>query len=170
MKVFVCGGAACTNKLAVFETLNELAKGMAVTEIHHGGWRGVDSFAEEWAEAAGVTTVVHPAKFDTFPTRQRRKVRALAIFQDYKPDLLIMFPGRMWSKDMAQWAKGCGIPVVRLDKRGSQPPPPPSKPTEPLFVRRGEGKGVRYVEASDADAGPKFRRAKVGARVRYIAA
>lgn len=41
---------------------------------------------------------------------------------------------------------------------------------EPLYVRRGEGRGTRYLLAGGSEPGPRFRRVAVGKRVRWQAA
>jgi hypothetical protein len=77
---------------------------------------------------------------------------------------------------LAPLAGGSLVPAFPPDLRAeamplTPPVVPPPAATGLLFVRRGEGRGTRYVPAAPDDDGPRYRRERVGAaRVRYVPA
>jgi hypothetical protein len=77
-----------------------------------GGARGVDSFAREWATTKHIGRWVCNAEWDKHgrSAGPRRNARML----EWKPDLVIAFPGGRGTADMVAKAEAAGISVRRV--------------------------------------------------------
>lgn len=93
----------------LFETLD----GTGCTELCHGGARGADSWAGEWAKTRNIPCRVFRAdwKLDgraAGPIRNRRMLR------EFQPELVVAFPGGKGTADMVAIAEAAGIPVLKV--------------------------------------------------------
>jgi hypothetical protein len=62
-KLLVTGSRTIKNREVVFSILDETIKDLPnITELHHGGARGVDLLAGEWATEKGLAVFVHRPK------------------------------------------------------------------------------------------------------------
>lgn len=107
MKVLVTGGRNYLNQKRVWEVLD----GLAITELLHGGCRGADNLAANWAKDRGVTATVYLPDWRSFgpsagPMRNERMIR------EGKPDLVVAFPGGDGTADCVQRAHNAHIPVA----------------------------------------------------------
>lgn len=108
MRVLVTGGREYQNQALVWKTLD----GLGVTEILHGGARGADHLAGEWAKARGVDATQYLPDWRSFgpaagPMRNERMI------QEGRPDLVVAFPGGDGTADCLRRAHAAGI-AVRL--------------------------------------------------------
>jgi len=114
MKIIVCGGREYDNAALVSKALDGLLvlhKG-AITHLIHGGARGADALAHDWALRNGVQTVEcvanwHWAKHWAGPRRNTAML-------DLKPDLVVAFPGGAGTADMIKRARRVGVTHMEI--------------------------------------------------------
>lgn len=90
MRVLVCGGRDFADFTAVCDALNTYA--YEADLVIHGGGRGTDYLAGEWAEHHQIPVRIFPADWDKHghaagPIRNRQ------MLVEGKPDLVVAFPG-----------------------------------------------------------------------------
>lgn len=110
IRVLVCGGRDYDNKIGVFSILGATHDTLGIQTVIHGNARGADSLAYDWARENGVEVIPCPADWEIHgkaagPVRNQKMIQ-------YKPDLVIAFPGGKGTKDMVDKAKREGIPVI----------------------------------------------------------
>ncbi len=112
MKVLVCGGRYYTDKEKMWPLLYQLV--WCNTDlIIHGGAKGADSLAGEWARAAGIQEVICPANWDTHGrSAGHRRNKAMLWL---KPDIVLAFPGGLGTANMIKQAKEAGIEVREIE-------------------------------------------------------
>jgi hypothetical protein len=113
MRVLVCGGRDFKDWDLLSEELTYLLGEIDV--IIHGGAKGADRLAGDFAFAAGITEEVYLAKWDEHglaagPIRNQR------MLDDGKPDLVIAFPGGKGTADMVRRARAAGVEVREVSK------------------------------------------------------
>ncbi|WP_080402996.1 DUF2493 domain-containing protein [Burkholderia ubonensis] len=113
MKVIVCGGREYGQEVAeeqhLFAVLDAQHALSPIDLVIQGGARGADSMARLWAESRAIDCLAVPAKWDAHgrgagPIRNARML-------DYKPDMVIAFPGGRGTADMVRRANAAGIQV-----------------------------------------------------------
>lgn len=118
MKVLVCGGRdygrSVEQERRIFSVLNAQHALNPITLVIQGGARGADSVAGLWADANSIDCLRVPAKWDLHgrgagPIRNARML-------DYKPKLVIAFPGSRGTANMIRQAKESGIVVAVIEE------------------------------------------------------
>jgi len=111
MKVLVCGGRFFDDREMLSFTLDRMAGDAEL--IVHGGARGADTLAQEWADDRGLMCMVYPADWKAFgPSAGPRRNQMMLDVE--KPDLVIAFPGGAGTKDMVTRAKAAGVRVYQI--------------------------------------------------------
>jgi len=113
MKVLVCGGRAFHNKEAVQSVLDNLYKSRDISLIIHGGARGADKLAGEWAHKVGIACAEYKANWD-FYKKAAGPIRNGWMLQFGEPDLVVAFPGGDGTADMVRSARKRMIEVLEL--------------------------------------------------------
>jgi hypothetical protein len=114
MRVLVTGGRDFLNQAFVWNTLTELARTAAENgdKIHlaEGGANGADTLAYQWA-------IEHDIHVDTYVAQWNRDgnaagpIRNAHMLTDFKPDLVVAFPGGKGTADMIAKARRKKIEV-----------------------------------------------------------
>ena len=120
MKILVCGGRNYYDRKTLFQTLDGLLDQKGVSEIVHGGARGADRLAGEWAKSRNIPCEVYPAKLmrtdpDTgreILDRNARFERNKRMLKKAQPDLVVAFPGRKGTADMVRQSQSEGYLVI----------------------------------------------------------
>lgn len=86
---------------------------VSVHKIIHGGARGADALAGEWAECFGVPFRVFPANWDR-DGKAAGPIRNQRMIDEGKPDLVIVFPGGRGTADMVMRARKAGITIREI--------------------------------------------------------
>jgi hypothetical protein len=110
MKVIVCGGRDYQDLGCAFSRLDAIHAETPVTLLIQGGAIGADTLAYLWAESRKVECVTVTAEWVKYgpsagPIRNGRML-------EYKPDLVIAFPGGRGTANMVKQARKAGIAVV----------------------------------------------------------
>lgn len=113
-RVLVCGGRDYADRDALFLTMDAVVMRLCVDGlpiICHGGASGADRLAGEWAESRGAECVVFPADWTTHG-RAAVAIRNSQMLAEFRPDLVVAFPGGRGTDDMVRKAKRAGVIVV----------------------------------------------------------
>lgn len=111
MRVLVCGGRNFTDyeALAIALGMAHLIRG-PFTEVIHGGAKGADALAGQWARAKNVPVRVYHADWRRYGDKAGT-IRNAMMLKDGKPTRVIAFPGGAGTADMIAKAKAARIPV-----------------------------------------------------------
>jgi len=112
MRVLVCGGRDFQNAAWLNRTLDSIHAETPVSELMQGGAKGADTLARDWAASKGITRWVCRADWErdgkaAGPIRNQRML-------EWRPDLVIAFPGGRGTADMVRRAKAAGVRVVEV--------------------------------------------------------
>ena len=121
MRLLVTGGRHFDEAALVYDVLSQLHKHYAIGALIHGGAKGVDSHAGQWASLHGVHQIIF------LPDWKRHGLlaghdRNTRMLTEGKPDACIAFPGGKGTADMAKKAKTYGLPVWKPFSPKSKPP------------------------------------------------
>lgn len=109
MKALVCGGRDFTDRDALFAALDRAHAKRPLTMVIHGGAKGADTLAGQWASARGILSARVDALWDAHgkAAGPRRNRAMLELF----PEGVIAFPGGAGTADMVAAAREAGVPV-----------------------------------------------------------
>lgn len=106
-KVAITGGVFYNDKSHLFEVLDALCP----TEIAHGGAPGADTLAERWHESRKVPRKLYAAQWAQLQG-WAGPIRNGVILEDFRPDLLAVFPGDRGTSNCYGQAKELGIQTL----------------------------------------------------------
>lgn len=110
MRVLVCGGRDFNDWDSLAEELTYMLGDHDISAIIHGGARGADKLAGEFAAAAGIQEIVFQADWKT-NGRSAGPIRNQRMLDEAKPDLVLAFPGGRGTADMVSRAETAGVKV-----------------------------------------------------------
>lgn len=111
MKVLVCGGRDFDNRAFVWSKLDALHAERKFTALMQGGARGADALAAEWGRTkSGIQRYACKADWEKYgraagPIRNKRML-------EWKPDLVVAFPGGSGTANMVKLATDAGVEVI----------------------------------------------------------
>jgi len=117
MRILVCGGREYGQQVEeerrVFEVLDAQYAQSPIELVIQGGARGADTMGRLWAEARSIDCLTVPAKWEIHgraagPMRNTRML-------NYKPQLVIAFPGGRGTADMVRKAKRANLLVMEIE-------------------------------------------------------
>lgn len=114
IRIAVTGGRDMTDRRMIDRGLSALAGVRTIGALAHGDSRGADKLSDEWAKSHGIERKPYPADWRALgksagPIRNRR------MLDDFKPELLVVFPGGRGTADCRSAAAERGIPVLTVD-------------------------------------------------------
>jgi hypothetical protein len=116
MKVLVCGGRDFRdyNLLSTVLYAEDLFRD-GISQIIHGGARGADTLAKQWAREHNpeIPCRVFLADWEKHG-RSAGPIRNQLMLKEGRPDLVIAFPGGRGTADMVARAKKAGIKVETI--------------------------------------------------------
>lgn len=125
-RVLICGGRDYNNKEYFTKTLHRICEergwnhepdqyGNTLPNIHiiHGGAKGADSLADDFAVVNWTGLTVFPAEWDKYG-QAAGAIRNKQMLVEGKPDIVIAFPGGRGTAHMCQIAKRAGIKVIKV--------------------------------------------------------
>lgn len=125
-RVLVCGGRhygstennggqsrseALEEQESVWSTLDRLQPSLII----HGGAKGADQIAGDWARMNFSPYCVFPANWDRLG-RRAGPVRNGWMLEHGQPDLVVAFPGGKGTKGMVKLAQEAGVPVLEVPR------------------------------------------------------
>jgi hypothetical protein len=116
MKLLVCGGRDFFDA----ERVDRILDIWGPTFIIHGGARGADALAANWAAKRGVPTRCFPADWHTHGKSAGIK-RNRQMLIEGRPDWVLAFPGGAGTANMCAQATQHGVPVVQVGQRRRRP-------------------------------------------------
>ena len=112
MKVLVCGGRGYRDAAFVARTLDDLHAQTPITALMQGGAPGADRLAKEWA-------ATHP-EIERYVCRAEWHLHGKAAgpmrnarMLEWKPDVVVAFPGGSGTADMVRRAVEAGVRVLQ---------------------------------------------------------
>jgi hypothetical protein len=111
VKVLVTGSRNYTDIKFVRDTLDKLHKEYNFTVLIEGGASGVDYIAGSWANTIKIEHVVVNAEWNIYGRAAGSK-RNQKMIDEYRPDMVVAFPGGNGTKDMIERSKKVGIPII----------------------------------------------------------
>ena len=116
-RYLVCGGRDFADKTTLTRTLDVLIRHPADAIVIHGGARGADTMAADWAEARGARVQCFMADWDD-QGRAAGPMRNRKMLMEGKPDVVIAFPGGKGTANMLKQAND-----LRLERNTYGGPP-----------------------------------------------
>jgi hypothetical protein len=113
MRVLVCGGRDYADERSVFAALDALDQKYGHLTIIQGGARGADELARRWCKTHGAQMVNAPADWKRYG-RAAGLIRNQRMLDEYRPNLIVAFPGGRGTADMVRRARATGIEVVEF--------------------------------------------------------
>lgn len=118
MRIMVSGarydreGFPPINRNFIFDYLSMMHKWKPITEICQGGCSGVDVICEKWAISQGVRVVQIPYPYEKW--MWTKTFWAEGRVKGYKPDLVLIFPGRSSVAEMKRLADEAGVMYLEV--------------------------------------------------------
>lgn len=113
MRVLVCGGRDFDDMDCVQCHLD----GQPISLIIHGGARGADKLASDYAFMMGIEEKCFPADWKRHG-KAAGPIRNQQMMDEGRPDLVVAFPGGVGTADMVWRAKSAKIPVIEASPGG----------------------------------------------------
>lgn len=112
MIVLVCGGRHYDGRGALEDELSSYKCAHGIELLIHGGASGADSMAEHWANRHCIPCLRVPADWRRHGL-MAGPIRNVAMLE-YKPDIVLAFPGGAGTRSMIQLAERAGVKVRRI--------------------------------------------------------
>jgi len=109
MRVLVCGGRNFDDAERVAIALN----GITPTEVAQGGASGADYLALAWCRRHGIPCRTYTADWES-DGRAAGPLRNQAMLEDFRPDMVLAFPGGNGTRDMVRKARKAGVKVCEF--------------------------------------------------------
>jgi hypothetical protein len=110
IRVLVTGGRDYADSETVWAVLGEL---LPIAALAHGQARGADSLADYWASQHGVPVYGYPADWSRHG-RAAGAIRNRQMLDDFRPDLVVAFPGGKGTRDMVARARRADVRVLTV--------------------------------------------------------
>ena len=114
MVILVCGGRNFADKRRLTSALDLLCAGTRPKRIIHGGAKGADRLADEYARNRGFDVVEYAADWNTYG-RSAGVRRNAQMLEEGKPEIAVAFAGGKGTSDMVRRAVAAGIMVFRIE-------------------------------------------------------
>lgn len=111
--ILVTGGRAYADRERLNQTLDALHREHRFTRLVHGGARGADTLAGEWAVRNDVPMTVYPA--DWSMGRGAGHIRNAEMLAASNPHLVVAFPGGRGTAGMVKLALRAGKEVLTVN-------------------------------------------------------
>jgi hypothetical protein len=122
-RIIVCGGRDFSDRLWLWNGLNEFHDTLGVTELIEGGAAGADRLAGQWADYINYVARVDVIQHTVVPAEWHKHGFSAGwvrnnVMADLKPDYVFVCPGGNGTQMMVDIAKRRGIKRVYLDRMG----------------------------------------------------
>lgn len=113
--IAVTGGRDYADAGHVWATLDALHAAEPISQLLHGGARGLDTIASGWASKRDVPRTAYPADWDLHG-KNAGPIRNARMLCDGKPTLLVAFSGGRGTRNCIRQARLFGIAVLEACK------------------------------------------------------
>lgn len=113
MRILVCGGRDFEDYDHLVLVLDALHAAKNVTLVIHGGARGADELAGQWARARRIEREVYWADWATHG-KGAGMIRNRAMLTEGKPDMVVAFPGGKGTANMVKIARAAGLGILTV--------------------------------------------------------
>jgi hypothetical protein len=110
LTIVVTGGRDYSDRGAVFAALDSVHAKSGIARLVHGGARGADTLAGDWAKARGIPCDVYPADWSR-DGKRAGPIRNRSMLGTALPDGVVAFPGGSGTADCVKAAGERGIRV-----------------------------------------------------------
>jgi hypothetical protein len=110
VRVLVTGGRDYDSRDTVFAVLDAIHREREVCYLITGAAKGADSLAAEWGGTNGIPAAHVRAEWEKYGPRAG-PMRNEVMLTQYRPDLVVAFPGGRGTADMVRRANRDGVPV-----------------------------------------------------------
>jgi hypothetical protein len=114
MKVLVCGGRNYQNKNKVYSILDSIHRETPISLIIHGGAKGADSFAREWAIDNDIIFQTYHADWNRYG-KVAGRFRNTEMLEKSQPNLVVAFPGGNGTAHMISITKKQNTPLMVIE-------------------------------------------------------
>jgi hypothetical protein len=126
MRILVCGGRDYSDRQKVYDVLNDYHSKrslypLGITAIIHGGAKGADTLAHDWAKCISVSIEMYPADWEKHG-RAAGAIRNKQMLDEGLPDLVIAFPGGRGTANMVDQATKAGVKVILISELANSQP------------------------------------------------
>lgn len=111
--VLICGGRDYDDQKRVYDVLRRLVSENGTRVVIHGGCRGADTLAEMAASRLGVPTQVEYPDWERYG-KVAGHIRNTKMLTQYKPDLVVAFPGGSGTAHTVRTARSLNIEVMEV--------------------------------------------------------
>jgi len=115
MRILVCGGREYLDADVLVRTLDAIYQGPRgpIESVIHGGARGADTMAGDWAMLRGISCTVYEANWE-LEGRAAGPIRNKRMLDEGVPDLIVAFPGGRGTANMIHQATERGFEVLEI--------------------------------------------------------
>ena len=114
MRLLVCGGRDFDDFEIINEELTWLAGEHEIEILIHGGARGADTLAGEWATLSCVPVKVFRPDWEKYG-KAAGHIRNKQMLDEGKPDFVLAFPGGRGTANMVGQARAAGVTVKEVE-------------------------------------------------------
>jgi hypothetical protein len=114
MRLLVCGGREFNDFAAVSDELTWLSGSHSIDVVIHGGARGADTLAGEWAKLNRIPIQVYRADWGKHG-KAAGPLRNKQMLVEGKPDMVLAFPGGRGTANMIAQAREAGVTVEEVE-------------------------------------------------------
>lgn len=112
MRVLVCGGRTFNNAGLLIATLDRMHLDRRFSLLIHGGAKGADTLAGDWAQHRGVCVTCYPAKWSL--GKRAGLIRNQQMLDEGRPELVVAFRGGTGTTHMTLIAEKAGIETILI--------------------------------------------------------
>jgi hypothetical protein len=109
MRVVVTGGRDFSDS----DLMEDVLKQFPITALAHGGATGADALAGDYAAGHGIRVAVYKADWDKHG-RAAGPIRNRFMLENFKPNLVVVFPGGRGTQNCYETAVQLGIETYRV--------------------------------------------------------
>jgi hypothetical protein len=111
VRLLVCGGRDFDDQELLDNALGDVTQTIGRSDVLiHGGARGADRLAGEWAKRFGIPVMVFPADWETHG-RRAGYLRNRQMLVEGEPTHVVAMPGGRGTADMLRQARLAGVPT-----------------------------------------------------------
>lgn len=115
VRLLVCGGRDYSDKARVYHALDKIMVRWQIVVLMHGGAKGADALADQWADDRCIATMIFPVNDGQWRLLGNKAgpLRNARMLRDGRPTAVVALPGGRGTAGMCKLAEDAGVPVWR---------------------------------------------------------